>query len=89
MSKQFNDIESAKAYLEKLQNKINEYNDLEYNLNEQLSKQNVDIKALKNLQSDLKRSNYELWQNQNVMNTEIAEIEEHEVTIDDIVGGIL
>ena len=89
MSKQFNDIESAKAYLEKLQNKINEYNDLEYNLNEQLAKQNADIKALKNLQSDLKHSNYELWQNQNVMNTEISEIEEHEVTIDDIVGGIL
>ena len=87
--KNFSSTEEAQAYLEKLQAKISEYNDLQYNLGKEYEKEKTNIMALKNLQGQLRLANYELWQNQNVMNTEISEIEEHEPTINDIIGGIL
>ena len=89
MSKQFNDITEAKEYLEKLQAKVAEYNDLQYNLGQEMEKEKTSIMALKNLQSQLRRSNYELWQNQTEIDKEVQDIEENEVTIDDLINGIL
>ena len=89
MSKQFNDIAEAKEYLEKLQAKVAEYNDLQYNLGQEMEKEKTSIMALKNLQSQLRRSNYELWQNQSEIDKQVQDVEENEATIDDLINGIL
>ena len=89
MSKQFNDITEAKEYLEKLQTKVSEYNDLQYNLVQEMEKEKTSIMALKNLQSELRRSNYELWCNQSEINKQVQDVEENEATINDLINGIL
>lgn len=88
MSKKFNDINQAREYLNKLNSKIAEYNDLEFNLNETLQKQNTSIKSLKNIQQSLKRENFSLWENQTQIEKEVTPLEDKETTIDDIIGGI-
>ena len=89
MSKQFNDITEAKEYLGRLKSKISEYNDLQYNLGQEMEKEKTSIMALKNLQSQLRRSNYELWQNQSEIDKQVQDVEENEATIDDLINGIL
>lgn len=89
MSKQFNDITEAKEYLAKLQSKVSEYKDLQYNLGQEMEKEKASIMALKNLQSELRMSNYELWQSQSEIDKQVQEVEEHEPTINDIIGGVL
>ena len=89
MSKQFNDIAEAKEYLEKLQAKVSEYNDLQYNLGQEMEKEKTSIMALKNLQSELRKSNYELWQNQTEIDKQVQDVEENEVTINDLINDIL
>ena len=89
MSKQFNDIAEAKEYLEKLQAKVSEYNDLQYNLGQEMEKEKTSIMALKNLQSELRKSNYELWCNQTEIDKQVQDVEENETTIDDLINGIL
>ena len=44
--KNFNDIAEAKEYLEKLQAKVAEYNDLQYNLGQEMEKEKTSIMAL-------------------------------------------
>ena len=89
MSKQFDNIESAKEYLEKLQSKVKEYDDLQYNLGQEMEKEKTSIMALKNLQSELRKSNYELWCNQTEIDKQVQDVEENEATIDDLINGIL
>ena len=89
MSKQFDKIEATKEYLGKLQAKISEYNDLQYNLGQEMEKEKTSIMALKNLQSELRKSNYELWQNQTEIDKQVQDVGENEPTIDDLINGIL
>ena len=89
MSKQFDNIESAKEYLEKLESKVKEYDDLQYNLDQEMEKEKTSIMALKNLQSELRKSNYELWCNQTEIDKQVQDVEENEATIDDLINGIL
>ena len=89
MSKQFDNIESAKEYLEKLQAKVTEYNDLQYNLGQEMEKEKTSIMALKNLQSELRKSNYELWCNQTEIDKQVQDVEENEPTIDSLINDIL
>ena len=89
MSKQFDNIESAKEYLEKLESKVKEYDDLQYNLGQEMEKEKTSIMALKNLQSELRKSNYELWCNQTEIDKQVQDAEENEATIDDLINGIL
>ena len=87
--KNFNDITEAQEYLEKLQAKVAEYNDLQYNLGQEMEKEKTSIMALKNLQSELRKSNYDLWVNQAEIDKQVQDVEEETVvTINDIVGGI-
>ena len=87
--KTFNDITEAQEYLEKLQAKVAEYNDLQYNLGQEMEKEKTSIMALKNLQSELRKSNYDLWVNQAEIDKQVQDVEEETVvTINDIVGGI-
>ena len=87
--KNFNDITEAQEYLEKLQAKVAEYNDLQYNLGQELEKEKTSNMALKNLQSELRKSNYELWVNQAEIDKQVQDIEEQEVTISTILNDIL
>ena len=89
MSKQFDNLESAKEYLGKLQAQMSEYNDLQYNLGQEMEKEKTSIMALKNLQSELRKSNYELWCNQTEIDKQVQDVEENEATIDDLINGIL
>ena len=89
MSKQFDNIESAKEYLEKLQAKVTEYNDLQYNLGQEMEKEKTSIMARKNLQSELRKSNYELWCNQTEIDKQVQDVEENEPTIDSLINDIL
>lgn len=87
--KSFNDITEAQEYLEKLQAKVAEYNDLQYNLGQEMEKEKTSIMALKNLQSELRKSNYDLWVNQAEIDKQVQDVEENEVTINDLINGIL
>ena len=87
--KNFNDITEAKEYLERLQAKVAEYNDLQYNLGQEMEKEKTSIMALKNLQSQLRKSNFELWQNQSEIDKQVQDVEEQEVTINDLINDIL
>ena len=87
--KNFSSTEEAQAYLEKLQAKVSEYNDLQYNLGQEYEKEKTSIMALKNLQGQLRLDNYELWQQQSQVDKEVEELQDNEPTIDDIIGGIL
>ena len=87
--KNFSSTEEAQAYLEKLQAKVSEYNDLQYNLGQEYEKEKTSIMALKNLQGQLRLANYELWQQQSQVDKEVEELQDNEPTIDDIIGGIL
>ena len=87
--KNFNDITEAQEYLEKLQAKVAEYNDLQYNLGQEMEKEKTSIMALKNLQSELRKNNYDLWVNQAEIDKQVQDVEEETVvTIDSIIGGI-
>ena len=87
--KTFNDITEAQEYLEKLQAKVAEYNDLQYNLGQEMEKEKTSIMALKNLQSELRKSNYDLWVNQAEIDKQVEDIEEQEVSINDLINDIL
>ena len=87
--KTFNDITEAQEYLEKLQAKVAEYNDLQYNLGQEMEKEKTSIMALKNLQSELRKSNFELWQNQAEIDKQVQDVEENEPTIEDLINDIL
>ena len=87
--KNFNDITEAQEYLEKLQAKVAEYNDLQYNLGQEMEKEKTSIMALKNLQSELRKSNYDLWVNQAEIDKQVQDVEEQEITISDLINDIL
>ena len=87
--KNFSSTEEAQAYLEKLQAKVSEYNDLQYNLGQEMEKEKASIMALKNLQGQLRLANYELWQQQSQVDREVEELQDNEATINDLINGIM
>ena len=87
--KNFSSTEEAQAYLEKLQAKVSEYNDLQYNLGQEMEKEKASIMALKNLQGQLRLANYELWQQQSQVDREVEELQDTEATINDLINGIM
>ena len=86
----FDSLEQAKSYLEKVKCKLNEYSDLESNLSLELEKQKNDINSIKSMQQEQRLTNHEIWSNQNVFSKEVAPLEEDtEVSVDDILNQIL
>ena len=88
MSK-YSSIEEAQKALEDMENNLRQFEDESYNLNEEINKGKAEIKSIENLCEDLRANNYQLWSQSTVMQSEVQEIEEKEVTISDIIGGIL
>ena len=84
----FNSIDDARKFLSDLQSNLKEFEDEGYYIKEEINKARQDIKSIENLCEDMKRENYNLWSQSTVMQNEVEEIEEKEVTISDIIGGI-
>ena len=87
MSK-YNSIEDAQKVLAEYEKNLKAFQDEEYNLNEEINKGKAEIKSIENLCEDLRASNYQLWSQSTVMQSEVQEIEESQPTIEDIIGGI-
>ena len=89
MSK-YSSIEDAQKALADLENNLKQFEDECFNLNEEINKGNQEIKSIENLCEDLRASNYQLWSQSTIMQSEVEEIEESQPTIDDLInGGIL
>ena len=87
MSK-FESVEVAQKFLSDIENNLKQFEDEYYNLQEEINKGKQEIKAIDNLSSELRKSNYELWSQSTIMENEVQEIEENQPTISDIIGGI-
>ena len=87
MSK-FESVEAAQKFLSDIENNLKQFEDEYYNLNEEINKGKQEIQAIKNLSSELRKSNYNLWSQNTIQEKEVQEIEENEPTIQDIIGGI-
>ena len=88
MSK-FESVEDAQKFLNEIENNYKAFTDEAYNLQEEINKGKQEIQAIENLCQDLKASNYNLWSQNTMQQQAVEEIEEKDVTIDDIMGKIL
>ena len=88
MSK-FNSIEDAQRVLADYEKNLKEFEDEAYNINEEINKARTEIKSIENLCEDLRASNYQLWSQSTIMENEVKEIEEKELTLDDVINDIL
>ena len=87
MSK-YSSVDEAQKALAELENNLKQFEDECYNLNEEINKGKQEINSINNLCEDLKASNYQLWSQSTIMQSEVEEIEESQPTIEDIIGGI-
>ena len=88
MSK-YSSIEDAQKALAEYEKNLKAFEDEAYNLSEEINKGKTEIKSIENLCEDLKANNYQLWSQSTVMQNEVQEIEEKEVTIEDLINDIL
>ena len=84
---EFKSVDEAKEYLNKVNEKLKYYDDMEFNLNQDLQRIKSTINTVKDLQSEMRKSNYEFYQEMGQYNKPKAE--EKDVTIDDIMNEIL
>ena len=88
MSK-YSSIEDAQKALAEYEKNLKAFEDEAYNLTEEINKGKQEINSINNLCEDLKASNYSLWSQSTVMQNEVQEIEETELTINDLINDIL
>lgn len=84
---EFNSVDEAKEYLNKVNEQLKYYDDEEYNLNQDIQRLKSTINTVKDLQSEMRKSNYEFYQEMGQYNE--PKVEEKDVTIDDIMNKIL
>lgn len=84
---EFKSVEEAKEYLNKVNDQLKYYQDEEFNLNQDIQRLKSTINTVKDLQSEMRKSNYEYYQEMGQYNE--PKPEEKDVTIDDIMGKIL
>ena len=84
----FESVEDAKKFLSDIENNLKQFEDEYYNLNEEINKGKEEIKAIDNLSSELRKSNYNLWSQSTIQQQAVEEIEENQPTISDIIGEI-
>ena len=84
---EFNSVEEAKEYLNKVNEQLKYYDDMEFNLNQDLQRIKSTINTVKDLQSEMRKSNYEFYQEMGQYNE--PKPEEKDVAIDDIMDKIL
>ena len=84
---EFKSVDEAKEYLNKVNEQLKYYDDEEFNLNQDLQRIKSTINTVKDLQSEIRKSNYEYYQQMGQYNEPKAE--EKDATIDDIMNKIL
>ena len=84
---EFNSVDEAKEYLNKVNEQLKYYVDEEYNLSQDIERLKTTISTVKDLQSEIRKSNYDYYQQMGQYNEPKAE--EKDVTIDDIMNKIL
>ena len=84
---EFKSVDEAKEYLNKVNEQLKYYDDEEYNLNQDIQRLKSSINTVKDLQSEIRKSNYDYYQQMGQYNE--PKVEEKDVTIDDIMNKIL
>ena len=84
---EFKSVKEAKEYLNKVNEQLKYYNDEEYNLNQDIQRIKSTINTVKDLQSEMRKSNYEFYQQMGQYNE--PKVEEKDLTIADIMDKIL
>ena len=84
---EFKSVEEAKEYLNKENEQLKYYNDEEYNLNQDIQRLKSTINTVKDLQSEMRKSNYDFYQQMGQYNE--PKPEEKDVTMADIIDKIL
>ena len=84
---EFKSVDEAKDYLNKVNEQLKYYDDEEYCLNQDIQRLKSTINTVKDLQSEMRKSNYEFYQEMGQYNE--PKDEEKDVTIDDIMNKIL
>ena len=84
---EFKSVEEAKEYLNKVNDQLKYYDDEEYNLNQDIQRIKSTINTVKDLQSEMRKSNYDFYQQMGQYNE--PKVEEKDVTIADIMNEIL
>ena len=84
---EFKSVDEAKEYLNKVNEQLKYYDDEEYNLNQDIQRLKSTINTVKDLQSEMRKSNYDFYQQMGQYNE--PKVEEKDITIDDIMDKIL
>ena len=84
---EFKSVDEAKEYLNKVNEQLKYYVDEEYNLSQDIERLKTTISTVKNLQSEMRKSNYDYYQQMGQYDE--PKVEEKDVTMDDIIDKIL
>ena len=85
----FESEEKAKEYIEKLEQSLKQYDDEIYNVSESINEAKNNIKSIGLLQEQQKQMNHEKWVQLPMLDSQIADPEPQETTIESILGDIL
>ena len=85
----FESEEKAKEYIEKLEQSLKQYDDEIYNVSESINEAKNNIKSIGILQKQQKQMNHEKWVQLPMLDSQIADPEPEETTIESILGDIL
>ena len=85
----FESEEKAKEYIEKLEQSLKQYDDEIYNVSESINEVKNNIKSIGLLQEQQKQMNHEKWVQLPMLESQIADPEPEETTIESILGDIL
>ena len=89
MSKKFNTVEEMQGYIAKLESKLSEYEDEQFNLQKSIDGCKSEINSIQLMQKTMKDDNFSKWQQIPNLDRQIEDVEkETQVTIDTIIGGI-
>ena len=85
----FESEEKAKEYIEKLEQSLKQYDDEIYNVSESINEAKNNIKSIGLLQEQQKQMNHEKWVQLPMLDSQLADPEPEETTIESILGDIL
>lgn len=87
MIENFETIEQAENYLKELENKVSNAKDRNGLLLGDLEKTKLEIESIKNLQTEIRKSNYSFYEQLGRQVESKPPVEEKEVTIKDIIDN--
>ena len=85
----FESEEKAKEYIDKLEQTLKSYDDEIFNINSSINESKNNIKSIELLQDKQRQINYTKWSELPMLESQIADPELEETTIESILGDIL